>query len=64
MLKDKNKYEHYYITKTTAEEIYFDAYIDKSMTDSRIFYQLFSEYYDGDGNWIGDGEDAKKEIKK
>ena len=62
MLKDT--YDHYYISSTNAVEIEFDAYTDESVSDSRIFYQLFSEYYDTDGIWIGDGENAEKEIKK
>ena len=56
MLQDTN---NHYISTTTAVEIYFDAYTDESKSDKRIFYQLFSEYYDTDGNWIG-GEEIKK----
>ena len=61
MLQDTN---NHYISTTTAVEIYFDAYTDESESDKRIFYQLFSKYYDSDGNWIGDGENAENEIKE
>ena len=52
-------YDHYYISNTEPVDVYFDAYTDESKSDKRIFYQLFSEYYDTDGNWIG-GEEIKK----
>ena len=60
-LQDTN---NHYISTTTAVEIYFDAFTDESKSDKRIFYQLFSKYYDSDGNWIGDGENAENEIKE
>ena len=58
-LQDTN---NHYISTTTAVEIYFDAFTDESKSDKRIFYQLFSEYYDSDGNWIGGGEIKKKDV--
>lgn len=55
---------HHYIASTTAEYIKFEARTDESEPDSRIFYQLFSECYNSDGEWIGDGKNTEKEIKK
>lgn len=60
-MQDKN---NHHISTTTAVKKYFDAYIDEGKSDSKIFYQLFSECYDSDGNWIGDGENAETVIKK
>ena len=37
---------------------------DESKSDSKIFYQSFSECYDSDGNWIGDGKNPENEVKK
>ena len=59
MLQDTN---NHYISTTTAVEIYFDAFTDESKSDKRIFYQLFSEYYDSNGNWIGGEEIKKKDV--
>ena len=56
MLQDTN---NHYISKTEPVDVYFDAYTDESKSDSKIFYQLFSKYYDSDGKWIG-GEEIKK----
>ena len=58
-LQDTN---NHYISTTTAVEIYFDAFTDESKSDSKIFYQLFSEYYDSNGNWIGGEEIKKKDV--
>ena len=57
-------YDHYYITNTEPVDVYFDAYTDESKSDSKIFYQSFSECYDSNGNWIGDGKNAENEVKK
>ena len=62
MLQD-DTYDHYYITRTTPVDVYFDAYTDESKSDSKIFYQSFSECYD-DGKWIGDGVNPENEVKK
>ena len=61
MLQD-DTYDHYYISNTEPVDVYFDAYTDESKSDSKIFYQLFSEYYDSDGNWIGGEEIKKKDV--
>ena len=63
MLQD-DTYDHYYIKSTEPVKIDFDAYTDESKSDSKIFYQSFSECYDSDGNWIGDGKNPENEVKK
>ena len=63
MLQD-DTYDHYYIKSTQLVDVYFYSYTDESKSDSKIFYQSFSECYDSNGNWIGDGENAENEIKK
>ena len=63
MLQD-DTYDHYYISNTEPVDVYFDAYTDESKSDSKIFYQSFSECYNSDGKWIGDGENAENEIKE
>ena len=62
MLQD-DTYDHYYIKSTEPVKIDFDAYTDESKSDSKIFYQSFSECYD-DGKWIGDGVNPENEVKK
>ena len=57
-------YDHYYISNTEPVDVYFDAYTDESKSDSKIFYQSFSECYNSDGNWIGDGKNPENEVKK
>lgn len=57
-------YDHYYISNTEPVDVYFGAYTDESKSDSKIFYQSFSECYDSDGNWIGDGKNIENEVKK
>ena len=57
-------YDHYYISNTEPVDVYFGAYTDESKSDSKIFYQSFSECYDSDGNWIGDGKNPENEVKK
>ena len=64
MLQDKDKYDHYYINNTEPVKIDFEAYTDESKSDSKIFYQSFSECYNSDGNWIGDGKNPENEVKK
>lgn len=59
MLQDTN---NHYISKTEPVDVYFDAYTDESNSDSKIFYQLFGEYYNSDGNWIGGEEIKKKDV--
>ena len=63
MLQD-DTYDHYYIKSTEPVKIDFDAYTDESKSDSKIFYQSFSECYNSDGNWIGDGKNPENEVKK
>ena len=53
-------YDHYYISNTEPVDVYFD----ESKSDSKIFYQSFSECYNSDGNWIGDGKNPENEVKK
>ena len=61
ILQDTN---NHYISKTEPVDVYFDAYTDESKSDSKIFYQSFSECYNSDGNWIGDGKNPENEVKK
>lgn len=56
-------YDHYYISNTEPVDVYFVAQTDGSASDA-IFYQSFSECYNSDGKWIGDGENAENEVKK